>query len=102
MSQRSCVLTFPRATVATPVVAQLIPEPEVEVQKDDALCVSCGACVGHCSFEALSLDRESFRVSFDVANCRACELCIPACSFGAISITIPTGKEAPNAVPTEL
>lgn len=47
-------------------------------------CVHCGACTGQCKSKALSIDPETFAVSYDKFRCIACELCIPACSFGAI------------------
>ncbi len=47
-------------------------------------CVHCGACTGQCASGALSIDQETFMVSYDKSCCIACELCIPACSYGAI------------------
>jgi ferredoxin len=58
--------------------------PTQNVVWEQANCVHCGACTGQCTSGALSIDPETFAVSYDKDACIACELCIPACSYGAI------------------
>ena len=49
-------------------------------------CVHCTACIAVCRVDALSVNRETMRVSFDSEKCIGCELCIPACSYNAMEI----------------
>lgn len=50
------------------------------------LCVNCGACIGQCNYQALSLDENNYKLTIDNTKCIGCELCIPACSYGALSL----------------
>ncbi|MBQ6451569.1 MAG: 4Fe-4S binding protein [Solobacterium sp.] len=54
------------------------------VQIDKELCIGCGACVGTCPVEALSLDDEGKSVC-DESVCIDCHSCMGACPVGAIS-----------------
>ncbi len=56
-----------------------------EIVIDDQLCVDCGLCTGVCPTEALSLDPQSFRLTFRRSRCVVCEQCIPSCPMQAIS-----------------
>ena len=58
-----------------------------EIVIDDEVCVHCGLCTGICPTEALSLDPESFRLTFTRSRCIVCEQCIPVCPVQAISTT---------------
>ena len=51
-------------------------------------CIHCTACIPHCPTDAISLNRDTMKVSFDKQKCIACELCIPACPYQAIEIVI--------------
>jgi len=51
-------------------------------------CVHCTACISHCPTDAILLNRDTMKVSFDKQKCIACELCIPACPYQAIEIVI--------------
>ncbi|MBR2991372.1 MAG: 4Fe-4S binding protein [Solobacterium sp.] len=54
----------------------------VTIDKD--LCIGCGACVGACPVEALSLDDEG-KSTVDEALCIDCHSCIATCPVGAIT-----------------
>jgi len=56
-----------------------------EIAIDEETCVHCGLCTGVCPTEALSLDRETFRLNFMRSRCIVCEQCIPTCPVQAIS-----------------
>jgi L-aspartate semialdehyde sulfurtransferase ferredoxin len=59
-----------------------------EIMIDENLCVDCGLCTGVCPTGALSLQPETFRLTFGRSRCVVCEQCIPACPFDAISIEL--------------
>ncbi|MDJ0651379.1 MAG: NIL domain-containing protein [Xenococcaceae cyanobacterium MO_188.B19] len=59
-----------------------------EIAIDENLCVDCGLCTGVCPTEALTLDRETFRLKFLRSRCVVCEQCIPTCPVEAISINL--------------
>jgi len=55
-------------------------------------CVHCGACVGVCRAEALTLCRETMRVQLDASKCEACGECDPACPVNAIELALELGR----------
>jgi len=57
-----------------------------DIRKNDERCVECGACVGVCPSEALTLDRPSMKVLFDADRCVACGECVPACPVRAMEL----------------
>ena len=59
-----------------------------EILIDEESCVHCGLCTGVCPTEALSLDPETFRLSFMRSRCIVCEQCIPTCPVQAISTNL--------------
>ncbi|MBD1848926.1 NIL domain-containing protein [Leptolyngbya sp. FACHB-711] len=59
-----------------------------EILIDEDLCVHCGLCTGVCPTEALSLDRQSFKLTFTRSKCVVCEQCIPTCPVQAISTNL--------------
>ena len=59
-----------------------------EIAIDENLCVDCGLCTGVCPTEALTLDRDTFRLKFLRSRCVVCEQCIPTCPVEAISINL--------------
>jgi L-aspartate semialdehyde sulfurtransferase ferredoxin len=56
-----------------------------EINIDETQCVDCGLCTGVCPNEALTLDRQSFRLMFTRSRCIVCEQCIATCPVEAIS-----------------
>jgi len=59
---------------------------EIAINQD--ICVDCGLCTGVCPTEALTLDPETYRLSFTRSRCIVCEQCIPTCPVEAISINL--------------
>ncbi len=55
-----------------------------EVVVDEDLCVHCGLCTGVCPTQALSLDLQTFKLTFTRSRCIVCEQCIPVCPVQAI------------------
>ncbi len=49
---------------------------------DDGLCLACGACVGVCAFNALTLSNRRLVVAEEA--CQACHLCEKVCPVGAL------------------
>ena len=59
-----------------------------EIMIDEDTCVHCGLCTGVCPTEALSLDPQSFKLTFARSRCIVCEQCIPTCPVQAISTNL--------------
>ncbi|NJL44923.1 MAG: 4Fe-4S binding protein [Leptolyngbyaceae cyanobacterium SM2_3_12] len=59
-----------------------------EILIDETLCVHCGLCTGVCPTRALTLDPESYRLTFNRSRCILCEQCIPTCPVEAISTNL--------------
>lgn len=59
-----------------------------EILIDEDSCVHCGLCTGVCPTEALSLDPQSFKLTFTRSRCIVCEQCIPTCPVAAISTNL--------------
>lgn len=59
-----------------------------EILIDEDTCVHCGLCTGVCPTAALSLDPQSFQLTFNRSRCIVCEQCIPTCPVQAISTNL--------------
>lgn len=59
-----------------------------EILIDEETCVHCGLCTGVCPTAALSLDPQSFQLTFNRSRCIVCEQCIPTCPVQAISTNL--------------
>ncbi len=55
------------------------------VEKDDLLCVDCGACVSLCPVTAIYID-EGWSVIVEGDKCIGCKICVEACPVRAISM----------------
>ncbi|NJK37475.1 MAG: 4Fe-4S binding protein [Oscillatoriales cyanobacterium RM2_1_1] len=59
-----------------------------EILIDEAVCVDCGLCTGVCPTAALTLNPETFYLTFTRSRCIVCEQCISACPVQAISTNL--------------
>ncbi|MFQ4135225.1 NIL domain-containing protein [Nodosilinea sp. PGN35] len=59
-----------------------------EIVVDEDLCVHCGLCTGVCPTRALTLDGETYRLTFARSRCIVCEQCVPTCPVQAISTNL--------------
>lgn len=59
-----------------------------EILIDEDICVHCGLCTGVCPSGALTLDPESYQLTFARSRCIVCEQCIPTCPVQAISTNL--------------
>ncbi len=59
-----------------------------EILIDEDTCVHCGLCTGVCPTEALTLNPETFRLTFTRSRCIVCEQCVPTCPVQAISTNL--------------
>ncbi len=59
-----------------------------EISIDEDICVHCGLCTGICPTEALTLDKDTFKLTFTRSRCIVCEQCIPTCPVSAISTNL--------------
>lgn len=59
-----------------------------EIVVNEDLCVHCGLCTGVCPTKALTLDSETYRLTFSRSRCIVCEQCVPTCPVQAISTNL--------------
>ncbi len=57
-----------------------------DIAIDDGQCVDCGACTAVCSSKALSLNKITWKLSFERSKCVLCGLCVTACPVRAIRV----------------
>lgn len=57
---------------------------------DYRLCLSCGACVGVCPFNALTL--VNLHLIANSARCEGCRFCVKTCPVDALSLVEPAAK----------
>ncbi len=62
-----------------------VQDASQDVQKDEEICVHCGACTAVCPTGALAVNRPEMDVVFDKEKCSACQLCVPTCPLRAMS-----------------
>jgi formate hydrogenlyase subunit 6/NADH:ubiquinone oxidoreductase subunit I len=67
-------------------------------QVDVERCVGCGACVGVCPFEAMTLS--DGLAAIDAARCMGCGVCVPACTQGALALVRDASKGEPLEIET--
>ncbi len=53
---------------------------------DEDTCVDCGACTGLCFSQALTMNRETWKLQVDKDKCVACGNCVKACPFGCYTL----------------
>ncbi|MGD1908894.1 MAG: NIL domain-containing protein [Leptolyngbyaceae cyanobacterium] len=59
-----------------------------EILIDEESCVHCGLCTGVCPTRALTLDPDTFKLTFARSRCSVCEQCIPTWPVEAISTNL--------------
>ena len=60
-------------------------------------CVSCGACVKACPFDAISQAERKTIPVIDLTKCTLCGACVQACKFDAILMQAKPAADA-NAI----
>ena len=58
------------------------------MEREETLCVHCGACTGLCPTRALFIDRPSMEVQFDPTLCIACGWCTKGCPTRALRLKV--------------
>lgn len=58
-----------------------------QVVWDEQRCIHCGACTAVCGPGALSIDRQTWLLTFDSERCVACEMCVSACPVKVMRVT---------------
>ncbi len=58
---------------------------EHDIRWHEDLCVDCGACISICPTQALSLDRDKFKMRINFDRCVACGACVEMCPTKAFS-----------------
>jgi NAD-dependent dihydropyrimidine dehydrogenase PreA subunit len=56
----------------------------VTITVDQSMCMRCGACVGTCPVNAMTLEETRITVSDE---CIGCNLCLRTCPVGALDET---------------
>jgi ferredoxin len=51
-------------------------------------CVSCTACIPHCPTQALRVDRDTWKVSFQADDCVVCLSCVEVCPYRAVEVDL--------------
>lgn len=78
--------------------ANVVARSAFVCQVDEFLCHTCGLCVDHCQFGALSMD---LLAQIDGARCVGCGVCVPVCPSQALSLSRRPAEEI-LAVPATL
>jgi len=58
---------------------------EGRIEKDDELCVHCGACISICPVEVFSVADDK-KVVADSQKCIRCGVCVTVCPLSALSL----------------
>ena len=56
-----------------------VQSADQELQRNDDLCIHCGACTAVCPTGALSIKRPEMIVEFNREKCSVCQLCVVTC-----------------------
>lgn len=63
-----------------------VEEAIKDIQLDEALCISCGACTAVCLPRALRLEAPSWELELDRERCILCGFCVDACPLQLINV----------------
>lgn len=65
-----------------------VQEAAKDITLDQERCVDCGACTAVCPTDALSMNRETWKLDFDKESCILCEFCVNACPVQVIKVLL--------------
>lgn len=65
-----------------------VQEAAKDIKLDQEGCVDCGACTAVCPTDALTINKDSWKLNFDKEACILCELCVNACPVQVIEVLL--------------
>jgi ferredoxin len=63
-----------------------VEEAIKDIELDDTLCISCGACTAVCQPRALKVEAPDWKLGLDKDRCILCGFCVDACPLQLITV----------------
>jgi formate hydrogenlyase subunit 6/NADH:ubiquinone oxidoreductase subunit I len=63
-----------------------VEEAIKDIELDEPLCISCGACTAVCAPRALKVGEPDWELELDKDRCILCGLCVDACPLQLITV----------------
>lgn len=63
-----------------------VEEAIKDIELDEELCISCGACTAVCLPRALKVEAPDWELELDKERCILCGLCVDACPLQLINV----------------
>jgi formate hydrogenlyase subunit 6/NADH:ubiquinone oxidoreductase subunit I len=63
-----------------------VEEAITDIELDESLCTSCGACTAVCVPRALKVEAPEWELSLDKDRCILCGICVDACPLQLINV----------------
>ena len=63
-----------------------VEEAIKDIELDESLCTSCGACTAVCTPRALKVEEPEWRLELDKDRCILCGFCVEACPLQLINV----------------
>lgn len=63
-----------------------VEEAITDIELDESLCTSCGACTAVCTPRALKVEEPEWRLELDKDRCILCGFCVEACPLQLINV----------------
>lgn len=63
-----------------------VEEAIKDIELDESLCISCGACSAVCVSKALSIGSPDWDLELDKERCILCGICVDACPLQLITV----------------
>ena len=79
-----------------PYQKRWLVQPEFLIERDEELCIACGACARQCANDSHLIEEDGSVVSFS-ENCVGCHRCQTLCPTGAITIRRAVSQFRENA-----
>ncbi len=57
-----------------------------DIELDEAVCISCGACTAVCQPRALKVEAPEWKLELDRERCILCGFCVEACPLQLITV----------------